>query len=106
MHRWPKEVFIEIASKLLLRDIVGANFTILQIPAYKTGHALFQRCCRNETDGCAEVIHISIGGRHITRLHRQQVALGLFANRPFQAFDVLQEFDRLVISNVVYPKRR
>jgi len=50
------------------------------IPADEPGYAFGDRCCRPEVHLAHQIIDIGIGCRHVTGLHGQQLAFGLFAD--------------------------
>src|SRR6476659_7892882 len=70
-------------------------------PLDETADAIGNRGRRLEIDLARQVVDIGVGRQDVSRLHRQELALGLDADSVFKQTDDLEQFDRIVVADVV-----
>src|SRR5690554_144909 len=88
--------WMSVSARLPESDLVE-----LAIPVNKLGYTFFyirRWLVAYVTD---QVIHIGVGGRHITRLHGQKVFYCLLAGPLFDNFYEAGQFDRVITADIV-----
>ena len=80
---------------------------VAAIPVYETTDANLDGCCRLVVKLFDEIANVGVGVRYIAGLERQEFLDRRLAQSLFQRGDVIHEFHRLVVADVVNaPGRR
>src|SRR5450432_3860876 len=91
----------------MIRLSIGAsNFVVIAIPCDKTGNPILDRGLGPEADVTQEIADIGEGFRHISGLHRQHILYRRAAQRLLQKFYYISKLFRVVIADIVNPRRR